>query len=124
VINKDGTHIDLPAGTLTEGVNFLGADAVAPLAVQLRTDLVDFTADVKAIHVTLKFTHADGTLTTAEYIFNAGSPSFDWSVPRVPGDPADYDADITFYGIDRSKDQTVSLTSQTSTSVELDRAMN
>jgi hypothetical protein len=41
----------------------------------------------------------------------------------VPGDPADYDADITFYGIDRSKDQTVSLTSQTSTSVELDRAM-
>jgi hypothetical protein len=123
VINKDGTHIDLAPGTLTEGVNFLGADAVAPLAVQLRTDLVDFTADVKAIHVALKFTHADGTLTTAEYIFNAGSPSFDWSVPRVPGDPADYDADITFYGIDRSKDQTVSLTSQTSTSVELDRAM-
>jgi hypothetical protein len=121
VINKDGTQVDLPPGTLTEGVNFVGVTA---LDVQVRTDLIDFNADVKAIHLALKYTHADGTVTTGEYIFNASSPTFEWSVPRLPGDPNEYEADVTFYGIDRSKDQTITLTHQTSTSVELDRSMS
>jgi hypothetical protein len=72
----------------------------------------------------LKYAHADGTVTTGEYIFTASAPTFEWSVPRSPGDPGEYEADVTFYGIDRSKDQTITLTHQTSTSVELDRSMS
>ena len=124
VVNKDGTFTALAAVPLVEGVNFLGVQAVPPLVVHLQTDLIDFAADVKALHVALTFTHADGTTSTAEQIFTASGPgTFSWSVPRNPGDGNTYSATVTFYGFDRSKDQTVSLTGQSSTSVELDRSM-
>jgi hypothetical protein len=122
--HADGTHQDLPPGTVTEGLNFAGADPQAAFSVQLRTDLLDFTSDIKAVHVTLRYTHADGTVTTAEPVFTgAAHDVFTWSVPRTAGDPAEYDAAITFYGQDRSKDLTLHLTHQTSTNVELDRSM-
>lgn len=124
VQHKDGTHEDLPPTTLNEGISFVGADPLAALSVQLHTDLLDFTQDVKAVHVTLTYRHADGTTTTAEPMFTAVAHEvFTWSVPRAPGDPADYDADVTFYGVDRTKDQTLHLTHLTSTNVELDRSM-
>jgi hypothetical protein len=124
VQNLDGTFTDLPKTTLTEGVNFLGSTPVPSLAVQLRTDLLDFAADVKAVHVTLRFKHTDGTVTTAEPVFTAATRDvFIWTVPRASGDPVTYDADVVFYGIDRSKDQTLHLTAQSSTTVELDRSM-
>jgi hypothetical protein len=92
--------------------------------VQLRADLLDFTRDIKAVHVTLRYTHTDGTVTTAEPVFTGTAHDvFTWSVPRAAGDPAEYDADITFYGQDRSTDLTLHLTRQTSTNVELDRSM-
>ena len=122
--HADGTHQDLPPGMVTVGLNFVGADPQAAFSVQLRTDLLDFTTDIKAVHVTLRYTYADGTVTTAEPVFTtAAHDVYTWSVPRASGDPAEYDADITFYGQDRSKDQTLHLTHQTSTNVELDRSM-
>lgn len=122
--HADGTHQDLPPGNLTEGLNFVGADPQAAFSVQLRTDLLDFTNDIKAVQVTLRYTHADGTVTTAEPVFTAASHDvFTWSVPRTGADPAEYDAVIAFYGQDRSKDLTLHLTHQTSTNVELDRSM-
>ncbi len=124
VENADGTHDDVPQTSVTEGLNFVGGPITPPLSVALHTDLLDFTADVKAVKAVLKYTHADGTVTTAEPIFTAEAhATYSWVVPRRAGDGDDYDADVTFFGIDRSKDQTLHLAKQTSTSVELDRSM-
>ena len=124
VEHKDGTFEDLAPGSLTEGLNFIGSNPAAALRVDLHTDLLDFAADLKAVQVTLRYTHADGSVTTAEPIFTAAQhTTYEWLVARTTADPDTYAADVTFYGIDRSKDQTLHLTNQTATSVELDRSM-
>jgi len=125
VAHPDGTHEDI-AGPLTEGLNFVGAaEAAAPLAVTLRTELLDFAADLKAVHVQLTFTHAGGQKTTAEHVFtSADSAPFTWTVPRQSADGSTYDTTVNFYGIDRTKDQDLQLTGCTSTTVELDRTMS
>lgn len=124
VVNTDGTHEDLAPISAGEGRTWVGSDLTTALVVALHADLLDFAADVRAVQVTLTFHHADGTTTTAEPIFTADShAAFTWTVPRQTGDPSVYDADITFYGIDRAKDQTVHLTGQSSPSVLLDRSM-
>jgi len=119
----DGSHDDFETG-LAEGLNFVGGSGTTPLSVTLRTDLLDFTADVRAVHVSLSLPHTTGEPTTGEHIFTgADAAPFTWTVPRRDGDGTAYDAVVTFYGVDRSKDQTVRLTGCTSTSVELDRSM-
>lgn len=123
VAYADGRHEDV-SGSLTEGLNFVGATAAVPLAVTLRTDLLDFASDVKAVHVTLAYHHADGTTASAEHVFTgADAAAFTWTVPRQNGDGDNYDATVNFYGIDRAKDQELVLTGCASTTVELDRAM-
>lgn len=118
----DGSHEDFSA-TLAEGLNFVGGTGAAPLVVTLRTDVLDLST-LKAVHVALSFPHADGTTTTAEHVFTAAEAApFVWTVPRRGSDGATYDATVTFYGTDRSTDQTVRLTGYTDTTVELDRSM-
>lgn len=124
VENADGTHVDPAPGTLTEGVNFIGASAVTPLTVELHTDLIDFANDVKAIHVTLKFTHADASVTTAEPLFTtAAHDPYTWTVTRAAGDAAVYEADVTFFGMDAGDIHSLTLSAMSSTNVELYRTM-
>ncbi|GEM_PF-3401144 len=119
----DGSHEDLN-GPLAEGLNFVGAAGAVPLVVEVRTDVLDFAADVKAVHVELAFTHADGEVTAGEHVFTAAETGpFTWTVPRRGSDGRTYAGSVTFYGIDRAKDQTLALTGYTETTVELDRSM-
>ncbi|MDM7853463.1 hypothetical protein [Cellulomonas alba] len=123
VQNADGSHEEFTA-TLAEGLNFVGGSGIAPLTVTLRTDVLDLVNDLKAVHVSLTFGHADGSVTSGEHVFTATEPAaWVWTVPRQGADGGSYGGTVTFYGTDRSTDRTVTLTGYTDTTVELDRSM-
>jgi len=123
VLAADGTHEDFTAA-LSEGLDFVGGTGAAPLVVTVRSDVLDLVADLKAVHVSLGFTHADGSVTRGEHVFTAADAApFVWTVPRQGADGSTYGGTVTFYGTDRSTDQTVELAGYTDTTVELDRSM-